>query len=84
MTFTTEPTKTPTEIGAIVVVLKDTFDEDGDPFQSAHYDVRIEMSDGPTVKRRGDLAPHITPAQRAALMSFMSTLRTQAEDEFLP
>jgi hypothetical protein len=65
-------------------MLKDTFDEDGDPIQSVHYQVEVIRSDGSKASRRGDLFPHITPAQRSALSAFLDGLRTQAEGEFLP
>lgn len=82
MAFEPEPTRTPEAIGNIVVILKDAFGESG-PYQSAHFDVRIVLSDGREVSRRGDLVPHITPAQRTALMDFMDGLRTQAETQIL-
>jgi len=84
MAFIQEPTKTPESIGNIVVFLRDGFDNQGTPFQGAKFDVAVMMSDGSEVRRRGDLAPHITPAQRQALMDFMMALRAQAEDEILP
>lgn len=84
MAFTQEPTRIAQSIGNIVVVLKDGFDEQGDAYQSAHFDVRVELSDGTVTTRRGDLVAHITVAQRNALMDFMASLRTQAESEILP
>ncbi len=85
MAFTQESTKTPASIGNVVVTLKDSLDDgEGAPYQAAYYDVRIVMSDGSEVVRRGNLVPHITTAQRNALMDFMDALRVQAEGEFLP
>lgn len=83
MAFTQEPTRTPQAIGSVVVILKDAFNEEGSPYQSAHFDIQVELSDGSVIVRRGDLVPHITPAQRSALMTFMEGLRTQAEQEVL-
>ena len=82
--FNEELTRVPVAITSISVVLKDTFDENGDPYQSAHYSVRVVFSDGSTVVRKGDLVQYITPQQRQGLLDFMSALRTQAIDEFLP
>ena len=82
--FDQEPTRTPTEIGIIVVYLKDAVARDGEPaYQSAHFDVKIVLSDGTEITRHGDLVPHITPAQRTALMDFMAGLRAQAEEQIL-
>lgn len=83
MAFDQEPTRTPTAIGSIVVALKDAFDGEGTPYQSAHFDVKVELSDGTVITRRGNLVPHITAAQRQGLMDFMASLRAQAEAEIL-
>lgn len=83
MAFQQEPTRTPVSIGNLVVILKDTWDEVGQPYQSAHFDIRVELSDGSEVVRRGDLVPHITQQQRQALMDFMAALRLQAMGEVL-
>jgi hypothetical protein len=84
MAFTSEPTRTPQEIGNIVVILKDAVASGEQPaYQSAHFDVKIILSDGTVITRRGNLVPHITPAVRQALMDFMSDLRTQAEEQIL-
>lgn len=82
MAFELEPTRTPVSIRNVVVVLKDAFGESG-PYQSAHFDIRIELSDGREVSRRGNLVPHITVGQRDALMDFMAGLRIQAETQML-
>ena len=84
MAFQQQTTITATEIRNITVYLKDAFDEQGTPYQSAHFQVQILMSDGRELSRRGDLVPHITPAQRQGLLDFMDSLRTQAANEILP
>ena len=85
MAFELEPTRTPTQILDIVIQLKDgAGGEDFEPYQHARFIIDIGMSDGTVTTRQGDLVPHITPAQRQALIDFMSGLRTQAEQEILP
>lgn len=79
MAFDLEPTRTPASIGNVEVILKDSL-ADG---KSAHFDVIVNFSDGSTVHRRGDLVPHITVAQRDALINFMAGLRVQAETQLL-
>lgn len=88
MAFVPEPTRTPMEIGDIRVSLVDAVARDGttrmEPaYQAAYFDVRIILSDGTAISRSGDLVPHITPAQRSALMDFMAGLRVQAEEQIL-
>jgi len=88
MEFDPQETKTAVGIGNIVVVLKDavevTGDDPQDAYQSAHFQIVIEMSDGTTVTRKGNLQPHLTPQQITALMTFMDSLRSQAESQILP
>ncbi len=87
MAFTPEQTKTPDGIGNIVVILKDAVEVTGDDpqaaYQSAHFQLVIEFDDDSTGRRRGDLASHITPAERTALMDFMTTLRARAVAQIL-
>lgn len=84
MAFLPAPSKVPNQIGNIIVILKDAF-EDGVPYQSATFQFEILDSDGNRMERKsGNLEPHITVAQKNALMSFMTSLRTQAESEVLP
>lgn len=84
MAFDPQESKVPTEIGNMVVILKDAITSGEDPaYQSAHFEIKIVMSDGSEVTRRGDLVQHITTVQRQALMGFMNSLRTQAEDQIL-
>lgn len=83
MAFTLEPSRTPVSIADISIDLFDPEPGDGST-AGATYSVQIRMSDGSVVVRTGNLVPHITTAQRNALMNFMATLRTQAVGEFLP
>ena len=85
MTFVIEPTRTPDAIQNIVVTLKDAIAHgDEDAYKSAHFVVNVLLSDGTVIHRKGDLVPHITVAQRDALMAFMNSLRTQAISEIMP
>lgn len=83
MAFAPEPTRTPESIETVVVILKDSINEIGEPYQSAAFRVRIVMSDGSATVRRGDLVPHITVAQRTALQDFMTSLRQQAVEQII-
>jgi len=78
MEFEREPTKIPESIDSVIVTLKDGFTEEGDPYQSAAFQVRVVMSDGSTIVRRGNLVLYLTPAQRQGLLNFMADLRAQA------
>ena len=70
----------------VIDISAELFDPDplGDEDQGITYNVQILFNDGSLQVKRGDLVPHITPAQISALQSFMASLRTQAENEFLP
>jgi len=88
MAFELEPVRTPNDIGAIVITLKDAFmtDESGSavvPYQSASYQITVVLDDGSNTMRRGNLIPHITPAERQALMDFMDALRVRAAEQIL-
>jgi hypothetical protein len=84
MAFDPEPTRTAVSIGTIVVTLKDAVAVGEEPaYQSAHYQVEVILSDGTKIKRRGDLVPHLEPAQRQGLMSFMDDLRALATAQIL-
>jgi len=83
MAFDVETAVVATGIGKVTVFLADGEDDEV-PYQSANFRVEIWRSDGTKGSRAGDLVPHITPAQRTALLGFMDDLRTQAEGEFLP
>lgn len=90
MAFTPESTKIPSGIGNIVVILKDAVEVEviGGTlelaYQSAHYQLVVEFDDDSAKQRRGDLVPHITPAERTMLMDFMDTLRARADAQILP
>lgn len=88
MAFTPEPGRTADGIGNIVVILKDAVAVTGlDPepaYQSGHFQIIIEFDDGSTKQRRGNLENHITPAERTALLDFMTTLRARAATQILP
>lgn len=83
MAFEQEPTRGPAGIGELIIVLKDSFDEEGQPYQSASFRIGVVMSDGSVVLRRGDLVPHITPAQRQGLLDFVANLRVQADTQIV-
>ena len=80
MTFEQESTKTPESIGRMTITLM----TEPPDHQEAEYDLVIGFDDGSTTTKRGGLIPHITPAERTALMGFMDTLRARAESEILP
>ena len=77
--------KTPTTLGNIVVVLKDAVaTEEGPAYQNAHFTVPVLDQDGNMMRDyQGDLEPHLTPAEKASLMGFMTTLRARAEVQIL-
>lgn len=84
MTFLQEPTRVATDIGNIIVMLKDVLATDEDPaIQEAFFDIKIIFDDGTTVTRKGNLTSHITPAERAALIGFMTTLRARAIEQII-
>lgn len=83
MAFQEEASRVATAIAAISVELYQP-DPTGSEVAGANYSVQVRFSDGSIAVRTGDLVPHITVAQRNALLSFMGTLRTQAIAEFLP
>jgi len=79
--FDAEPSRMPTSIGRIKIELAD---EDGTTGgYAAYYEAQVVMDDGTRRTRRGNLVPHLTPAQRTALIGFVQDLRTQAEAQIL-
>ena len=88
MAWPTEENRVPTSILRISVTLLDSLetDIDGDLIgQSAEFSLYIVDQNGQPIKEiGGDLVPHITTAQRNALMDFMTSLRAQAETQLLP
>lgn len=83
MAFTKEPSRVPAAIAAISIQLYDP-DPTGSEVASSSFSVQVVMSDGSLVVRTGDLAPHITVAQRNSLLTFMAAMRTKAVAEILP
>ena len=84
MAFELEPTRTPVSIGNIVVMLKDAVAQGEQPAsKSAHFEVKVLLSDGTMIQRRGDLVPHLTPQQVQGLINFMNDLRAQAQQQIL-
>lgn len=79
MTFQPEISPTPASIADISIQLTDRLDGT----KAAEYSVQVQMSDGTLRVRTGDLLPHITTAQKNALIGFMATLRTQATGQML-
>ena len=85
MAFTPAVAKVPMSIGNIEIKLKDAVATDEEEaYQSVAYDVIIKYSDGFYEHRRGNLVPHLTPAQITGLQSFMADMRVKAKEEFLP
>ena len=85
MAFQQEQPIIPTAIGDFSVQLVDRASPEPDqPAQTALFEIQVLDADGNIMRlMRGNLAPHITTAQRQALMSFMSDLRVQAEQQIL-
>ncbi len=89
MAFPTIPDKIAAKIIDISVELFDPDPTrqtviDGDETQGAFFSVQVEFNDSSLEVKTGNLVPHITPTEISALQSFMDSLRTQANDEFLP
>ncbi len=75
----------PESIADFSVVLTD-YIEDGDQEarQEGRFEVQVVYNNGEIKLIQGDLVPHLTSAQITALMGFMTSLRTKAEEEILP
>lgn len=67
---------TPVSIDEIIVTLTNN--------DQVRYSIQIRMSDETIRVRTGDLLPHLTTAQKNAMVNFMDQLNTKAEAEFLP
>ncbi len=80
----------PTAIGDLSVVLTDYIlnqAEEGESlvFQTARFEVQVLNGNGEVMSlKQGDLVPHLTGPQKTALLGFLDTLRTKAENEILP
>lgn len=83
MPFSQTPTKMPTSIGEITIVLKDP---DGTNANRAiDGDVRVLDQNNKILRIwEGDLQPYLTQAQINGLITFLDDLRTQAAAELLP
>ena len=46
--------------------------------KSIDFEAAVRLSDGSGNTRHGDLAPHLTAAQKTALINFMDVLREMA------
>ncbi len=74
---------TPTAIADIEVRLFSP-DPTGTGTPSADYSVQVIYSDGSMRVLTGNLVPHLTQGQINSLLSFMASLRVQANDQILP
>jgi len=87
MAFTPIPTRTPVSIGNIIITLTDRAEIEQPSGtaagQGATFQVRVLMSDGSIETRQGNLAPHITIAQRNGLLGFLDDIRAQAITQLL-
>ncbi len=76
---------TPTDVGTIVVTLKDrpaSGDDEGG--LTTMIEIAVKDQNGvPMTKVQTDLWPHLTAAQKTSLTSFMTTIRTKATAEVL-
>jgi hypothetical protein len=83
MPFSLQQGRVPTSIGHITVYLRDPNGAVG----SRSLDGRIEIKDATGAvmhKWEGNLANYLSASVLTQLNSFMSALRTQAEEELLP
>lgn len=87
MAFTAPGARTPTSIGRLTVILTDRAAVGEEPAsQTATYQLTVLDQNGQHIRFGGDtgnLVPHITAAQRNALIAFMADLRAQAEQQIL-
>ena len=84
MAFQPFPTKTPVDVGNIIVHLKDAVEGEEAPYRSAHAQVRVLYDDGSAEIWRGDLWPHLNATAQQALLDFATYLRNLAETEMVP
>ena len=76
MAFTPESSKTPVSIGDISIVLTDYVGET----DTVNYEVQVLQADGSIFRvATGNLVPHLTAGQIAALQDFMADMRTLAQ-----
>lgn len=84
MAFDPEPTRTPTAIGSIEVLIFQADPLNAQEHDSIGYRLKIAFDNGGSVVRAGDLLPHLTGPEKTALQSFMDTLRARAIAAILP
>lgn len=83
--FSKAATRIPSSIGTINVFLK-AYIVGGQIKYKSTYEVEVLDQDGNRIIAAGDagdLIPHLTQAQAAWLIQFMTDLRTKAQSEFL-
>ena len=77
-------TRIPESIADLSVVLTDYIaDGDQEARQEGRFEVQVVYNNGDIKLIQGDLVPHLTSAQITALMGFLTSLRTKAEEEIL-
>jgi len=87
--FSKQPTRTPTSIGNVSIILKDWPAKAAGATpavaagQSAHFAVDVVYSDGTTEQVRGNLVPHLTAGQAQGLVDFITDMRAKAVAELL-
>ena len=75
----------PESIADLSVVLTDYIATDEEPaHQEGRFEVQVVYNNGEIKLIQGNLVPHLTSGQITALMGFMTSLRTKAEEEILP
>ena len=83
MAFAAEEPRTPDTIGDISITVTDFVDPE--KLGDIEYSIQILQSTGSIFRvATGNLGPHLTQGQIDALIGFMATIRTQAENELLP
>ncbi len=67
----------PTQVGTIVIYIKDPTGVPAD--RTAHFELRLTDSEGNVIDTvQGNLVPHLTPAQLSGLQTLMNDLRVKA------
>ncbi len=82
----TKPVITPTKITEIRILLRSAPAPDGTMDKDVFYEVTLLDQNGnkiETPSTRGNLAPHITMADKVWLADFMDRLRAQAVAQFI-
>ncbi len=85
MPLPTAASRIPESIADFSVVLTDYVADGEDPaHQEGRFEVQVVYNNGYIKLIQGDLVPHLTSGQITALMGFLDSLRTKAEQEILP